>query len=247
MCGRFNILADAKLLMTEFEVLRERSRIASLVPHYNVSPSRRNLELADATAKMLTSILIVRAVGGQRELHTAIWPLIPLWSKGFIPKHSTANARCETLDVLTSYRSAWRKKQRCLIPATGFYEWQVLGDSMHKQPWRIYHCDQNLMGFAGIWERYCGRDGSEVLSCSIITTEANALMARIHNTKCRMPVIVDPDNQEQWLNGNDEDARALMATYVDGALEVHQVSKMLNNPLFDAPQCVEPTSAPIRY
>ncbi len=246
MCGRFNILADADSLMAAFDVVHDHAQIVSFEPQYNLSPSRHNLELADVSVKALPRVPIVRQNGRYRTLSMAIWPLIPPWSKGVIPKYSTANARCETLTERASYREAWRKKRRCLIPATGFYEWQVVGECKYKQPWHIYHSEQDVMGFAGLWEAHFDRDGNEVVSCAIVTAEANSLMATIHNTNRRMPVIVDPDNRERWLCGDNEDAQTLLSAYPDGALAAHRISKRVNNPLFNHPQCIEPTDTPTR-
>ena len=239
MCGRFNILTDVDTLLTAFEILENQSEVSTFEPRYNISPSPKNKPI-DAFSDVLTRIPIVRLdQHGGRVLRSAIWPLVPVWSQGVIPKYSTANARSETMTSAASYRAAWRNGRRCLIPATGFYEWQVIGNGRPKQPWHIWHKSQTIMSLAGLWENGYTDDGEVYESCTIVTTEANELMAKIHNTSKRMPVIVDPDDRDTWLSKDHDSANHLVRTYDDGHLEADPISTRINNPQYSDPDCVE--------
>ncbi|MDE0310178.1 MAG: SOS response-associated peptidase [Acidiferrobacterales bacterium] len=244
MCGRFNILSDVDSLLTAFEILHDRSELSAYEPRYNISPSPRN-KLIDLAGDFLTTIPFVRLDEvGERVLRSAIWPFVPIWSRGTIPKYSTANARSETMTTAASYRAAWKNSRRCLIPATGFYEWQVVGTGRPKQPWHIQHADQAVMSFAGLWEQGYTDDGEAYESCAIVTTQANELMAEIHNTNQRMPVIVDPDDRDAWLSDDHDAAIRLARTYDDGRLRAYPISARVNNPRYSAPDCVERLELP---
>ncbi len=240
MCGRFNIMTDAESLMTAFGVIRENSRISFFEPQFNIAPSRQNAAIGAESERFINRIPIVRIEDSSRTLKFAIWPLIPVWAQAVVPKYSTANARSETLASLASYRNAWNRKQRCLIPATGFYEWQSVSGSPRKQPWHIWHSERSLIAFAGLWESSRGVDGERVESCTIVTTGANRLMSEIHNTRRRMPVIIDPQLFDQWLEGDCSEAEALMCRYPDDKLNAVPVSTKVNNPTFNSRECVAP-------
>ena len=240
MCGRFNITTDADALLSAFEVLEEHSQISSFVPNYNISPSPREKEISEENLGALTFIPIVRKQGGQRTFEMAIWPLVPKWSAGKIPKFSTANARFETVDQLASFRTAWKYSQRCLIPATGFYEWQIVEGEKRKQPWHISHQSQAVMSFAGLWERSFTKEGNSILSCSIITTQANQMMSEIHNSNQRMPVIVDPELRDVWLEEVPQQVKSFAEPYPDGLLGAYPISSRVNIPTVNSPQCIKP-------
>ncbi len=240
MCGRFNILTDADALMTTFEILSENCQLEPFEKRYNISPTAKNTAVGEAKDDRLITIPIVRRSSeGQRLLQSAIWPLVPVWANSEVPKYSTANARSESMTSKPSFRNAWRKSQRCLIPATGFYEWQSVAGQRHKQPWHIYHREQPVMGFAGLWERGWNSDGEAFESCSIVTTKANQLMSEIHNTNFRMPVIVDPDEWDEWLGLGDDTALQMARTYPEGRLTADPISMRINNPHYNQPDCLE--------
>ena len=239
MCGRFNILTDVDSLLTAFEILDTQADVAAFEPRYNISPSPKNKSIR-ISSDLMTKIPIIRLGGDRsRRLVDAIWPLVPVWSGGTIPKYSTANARSETMMTAPSYRNAWRHGRRCLIPATGFYEWQIVSSGVPKQPWHIRHKEQEIMSFAGLWESGRTDDGEEFESCTIVTTEANQLMADIHNSNKRMPVIVDPDDRQTWLSDDNESASQLVRSYQDGLLEAEPISTRINNPRYSNPDCLE--------
>jgi len=131
------------------------------------------------------------------------WGLIPFWAKDETIKKYTLNAKIETLHEKPSFRGA--VKNRCLIIADGFYEWQWLDTKgRNKQRYLIKLNNDELFAFAGIWSEWINKEKGEIInSYSIITTQANELMSKIHNTKKRMPVILSKNNEKDWLQGHD--------------------------------------------
>ncbi len=241
MCGRFNILTDVETLMSTFEILRDDITFEEYTPQYNISPSPRNTPINTENFENLSYIpIIVSSQSGRRAMQSALWPLVPSWAGDTVPKYSTANARSETMAELASFRNSWRRSQRCLIPASGFYEWQKLPEQQHKQPWHIHHKDQRLMSFAGLWETGKSMEGQPFVSCAIITTQANQLMSEIHNTNQRMPVIIEPEDRDIWLTGTASEAVSLATTYRDGSLTANPISTKINNPRYTKSDCIEP-------
>jgi putative SOS response-associated peptidase YedK len=139
-----------------------------------------------------------------------------------------------------SFRSAF-KQRRCLIPASGFYEWQKQGTG-HKQPFYICPRDGGLFSFAGLWEHWHDPEGEEVESCTILTTTANELMQLIHD---RMPVILDPSSEEQWLDpqSRPDSLGALLVPFTADQMEAFPVSPWVSNPKHEGPRCIEPAVA----
>lgn len=225
--------------MAAFDILRENCHAQSIESRYNIAPTPKNTLVDESSLDQLTRVPIVRDLDGRRTMSLAIWPLIPYWAEARVSKYSTANARSETIAKLPSFRGAWHRGQRCLIPATGFYEWQIIEDAAHKQPWHIHHTRDFVMGFAGLWDRAKDARGNWFDSCTIVTTEANELMSEIHNSKHRMPVIIDPEHYERWLAADADDAISLTATYPQEWLMAYPVSTRINNPKFDSSECVD--------
>ncbi len=152
------------------------------------------------------------------------WGLLPFWARTSRLNYATINAKAETVDRKPAYRAAWQKR-RCLIPASGYYEWQPTADG--KQPWYIRPADGGLLALAGLWERWEGRGpeaGRVIESCSIITTEANTLCAPIHH---RMPVMIFPEDYARWLA---EPAADLLRACADERLQAYPVSRRVNSP-----------------
>ena len=176
MCGRFTSLLSPELFATIYEIFAP----PEATHRYNIAPSQ--------------PVLIVRQnVTGQRELATVKWGLIPSRAKDPSIGHSLINARGETVAEKPSFRSAF-KHRRCIIPASGFYEWVAVGGA--KQPWYIKGYEDRPLSLAGLWEHWLSPGGNMVETCSIITTTANELMAPIHD---RMPVILSPEAISSWL------------------------------------------------
>ena len=163
------------------------------------------------------------------------WGLIPSWVKDDIQAKDlamkTLNAKCETVFDLPSFRVS--KYQRCLIFVSGFFEWEHIGKVT--KPWFIYA--RHPLALGGVWTDWTNKETAEVIrTCSIITTPANDLMARIHNTKKRMPLIVERQNWDQWLDRQAERPalEALMQPLPDGELLAHPISKLITSRTADS-------------
>ena len=159
------------------------------------------------------------------EIQGFKWGLIPFWSKEGKQKYNTANAMVETVLEKPSWREPIRKR-RCLVPATGFFEWRHLGKE--KYPYRIFHPEDSIFSFAGIWDTWVNKDTGEMInSYSILTMPANSFMERIHNTKKRMPVILDKTLEKYWLDVNSpiKDVLAQVAGSGSQLLAAHTIRK----------------------
>jgi putative SOS response-associated peptidase YedK len=220
MCGRFALFAPGEQLAEQFGVELNHE----LEPRYNIAPTH-----AGAAIRLAAST-------GERELTYFRWGLIPSWAKDPKIGSRMINARSETAAEKPSFRAAF-KRRRCLIPASGFYEWQRLED--RKQPTFIHASDDSLLGLAGLWEIWQANDGSVVETCTILTTQPNEMMASIHN---RMPVIIEAEDYSMWLDPGPQpqDALHLMRPYPAKGMEAYPVSTAVNNPRNDAAVCVEP-------
>jgi putative SOS response-associated peptidase YedK len=171
------------------------------------------------------------------ELTFYKWGLIPSWSKDPLIGSKMINARSESAAEKPSFRSAF-KRRRCIIPTDGFYEWRQKDGE--KTPMFIHMKDQEVFGFAGLWEVWHSPDGGEIRTCSILTTEANDFMQTIHN---RMPVILHKEDYNLWLSPDEEPTpvlQALMKPYSGDELTAYAVSKMVNKPSNDTPDLIQP-------
>ncbi len=238
MCGRYNITVDPKGLMDVLQILDQYIRIDPFEPRYNIAPSEPPLPEASTrkAERRLTRVPIVRVDDGHLAADAVIWPLVPVWSNGEVPKYSTANARAETMHEKNSFRHAWQQGQRCLVVASGFYEWQDDGGKS-KQPWCIEPANDEFFTFGGLWEESNG-----VLSCTIVTMPANPLMREIHNAgknKHRMPLILDGDVRANWLNGDEAAARSVIKEYPADEMDAYKISTMVNNPGADSSKVIE--------
>lgn len=221
MCGRYNLITDAASLIDFFEIENALFEGYVLQPRYNIAPAQ--------------TVPIVRDSGSGRELVPARWGLVPHWSAEAKSKYSTINARAETVAAKPAYRDAFRRR-RCLIPATGFYEWKPLADG--KTPYHIRLPDGELFAFAGLWDRW-DKEGPGFDSCSIIVTDANETMRSLHD---RMPVILNRAQYNTWLNtGHFSQAQlqAMLQPYA-GVMETYALNRYVNSPRHDDPQCIAP-------
>ncbi len=177
--------------------------------------------------------VVRRGADGLPALAALRWGLIPFWAKGVAPKYSTINATIERILDAPSYRGPWRRAQRCIVPALGFYEWQVIeaaGGKPAKQPWYIEIGDQAIFGMAGVWDASTAEDGTVVESCTLITLPANRMMAVIHNTRQRMPAILEASQHAAWLQGDADQAFACLTPYADELMIARPVSNRVNSP-----------------
>jgi len=150
----------------------------------------------------------------------AVWGLIPPWAKNIDIQNHTCNARAETIYQKPSFKHA-AKSNHCLVLVDGFYEWQEFKGK--KYPYYIYKKDEEPFSLAGLWEPWTNPDTGEIIKTfTIITCEANELLAKIHNTKKRMPVILTSQNEKKWLEGKAE-----LESYKGHDLKAHTVSKLI--------------------
>ncbi len=136
-----------------------------------------------------------------------------------------------------AFRSAF-KRRHCLLPVDGFYEWKKLPDGKKKTPMHVRMKSREPFAFAGLWESWSSPDGSELRSCTIITTYPNKLMSSMHD---RMPVILARDNYHAWLDDRErpvEELNAMLVPYAE--MEAGPVSAFVNSPKNDGPGCVAP-------
>ena len=160
------------------------------------------------------------------------WGLIPSWTKNAVQadsiRRSTYNARSESIDEKPSFRRSFEKK-RCWVLAKGFFEWQHIGKQ--KYPWYIQKFNEDIFAFAGIYDQWMSPENEEKRSTfSIVTTRANALMEKIHNTKKRMPVILNPAVEAMWLNENTspENLKKLLEPFDDKILKAYTIRRSLS-------------------
>jgi putative SOS response-associated peptidase YedK len=179
---------------------------------------------------------------GEPQFTTVRWGLVPFFARGEPPKYSTINARIETFETAASYRGPWRRGQRCLQLASGFYEWHV-DEYGRKAPYLITVADQELFAFAGLWDRSVNANGTAMESCVHITMPANALMSDIHNSgnnPHRMPAIMGLADRDAWLQGSLEEARAVLKPYPADLMDAYEVSTRVNSVKNNDPSLIDP-------
>ncbi len=216
MCGRFNMLATPEQLMQAFNL----DQLPGYKISYNFAPGQKILGIVQPEDNSLSAV-------------SFDWGLVPSWARDSKIGHSLINARAESLGEKPSFKAAYHKR-RCLIPATGFYEWQKTGQG--KQAYHICREDRRLFAFAGLWEHW-EHDGKALYSCTIITAAANALMQPIHD---RMPVIIDAGQYRYWLDRHQAlpNLNRLLAQSSYAGMQLHPVSDRVNNPRHDDKQCL---------
>jgi len=221
MCGRFTLIADTE----EFAATLGLQQIDFAPgPRYNIAPTQEVSTVLNDRR---------RAVVGTR------WGLIPSWAQDPAIGARMINARAETLAEKPSFKRPLAK-QRCLVLADGFYEWQPVPGRRAKTPHYIRLKTQQPFGFAGLWDLWHDPDGEPLRTCTIITTKANELLKSIHP---RMPVICPPDRLEQWLQGEPQDPASLLPLlqpYPPDEMEAYAVTPRVNKVSMDDPSCVAP-------
>ena len=233
MCGRFGLMATWQEMAAMYSLIGPpHDSMPAMVPRYNIAPTQ--------------PVLAMRESGrGNREATFFRWGLVPSWARDIEIGARTINARAETVAEKPSFRAAFRRR-RCLIPVSGFYEWQAradgLGENRPKQPFWIAMADGAPFSFAGLWEIWQSPDGDELQTCTIVTTVACESLRPVHH---RMPVIVAPQDHDSWLtvspDGDEADTRAaaaLMRPYPDGALVATPVGRLANNVRNDGPDLI---------
>ncbi|RMD81738.1 MAG: SOS response-associated peptidase [Candidatus Dadabacteria bacterium] len=208
MCGRFMLTAPPEDVAREFEV----EVPPSYRPRTNIRPTEE--------------VLVIRRQSGAPNRTAALlrWGLIPHWAKDPAIAAKLINARAETAAEKPSFRDSFRRR-RCLLPATGFYEWQDTG-GRRKQPYLIRRHDGRLFALAGLWDRWFDPEGTRVETCTILTTEPNDVVRPIHN---RMPVIIAPQHYDLWLDpsaSHAEKLQALLAPFAESELLAEAIDEV---------------------
>ncbi len=221
MCGRLVITSSAKQQLAAVSASRADP---SPGPRYNLAPTQAVPAVLDCEPDAVRWIR---------------WGLIPAWAKDASISGKLFNARAETVAEKPAFRGPFRR-QRCLVLADGFYEWAAVPGQTRKKPYFIALKDGAPFTFAGLWDRW--RDpagGGEVISCTLLTTEPNALIRTIHS---RMPVILPPAARAVWLDHEApiEVVARCLAAYPAEAMALRAVSTRVNRAGYDDPSCLEP-------
>lgn len=222
MCGRFTSRTEPGAIAAYFDV--DEVLVEDRGERFNVAPT-------DQVYGVIQS-----ATTGERRLGELRWGLVPFWADDVAIGSRMINARAETLLEKPAFRRPLAKK-RCIVPADGFYEWQ----KPTKQPWHITRKDGDLLAFAGLWESWRptkGSDEGKVVSCTIVTTEANETIAAIHT---RMPVVLPPDEWAEWLDPTNDDVDALVSLLVPAPAELFELTPVgtrVNDVRNDGPDLV---------
>lgn len=226
MCGRYTLATFQDQLVEAFDL----PPAPVIESRYNIAPTQ--------------SAPVVRLDGDsrRRQLDALRWGLIPHWAKDPSIGSRMINARSESVETEPAFRSALRR-QRCLVPSTGFYEWKrVEGGTASrpkKQPYYIKRRDERVFAFAGLWDRWRDSEGETVESFAILTTAPNDCLRSLHD---RMPVIVDPGDYGLWLDPAVQDGaplRRLFQPFPGDELVAYAVGTQVNNPAHDDPSCMD--------
>nr|WP_264210064.1 SOS response-associated peptidase [Leisingera thetidis] len=189
------------------------------VPNYNVCPA--------------TAVHAVQAGGTGRQLSAMRWGFLPHWYKSKTAGPLLINARAETIAEKPAFAKACRDR-RCLIPASGFYEWTKAEDGA-RLPWYIRRSDGAPLAFAAVWQSWGSAD--PVKTCAIVTTAANQGLSAIHH---RMPLILEPEDWGKWLGEDGHGAARLMQPGAEGLLDFHRVDPAVNSNRAEGPELIEP-------
>ncbi len=220
MCGRYSLVASIAELEDRFGF---DGADAAYSPSYNVAPTQ--------------GVLTVVAESDARRAVRMRWGLIPSWAKDVSIGSRMINTRAETVAEKPSFRTALRRR-RCLVLADGFYEWRRI--STGKRPMRVTMASGEPFAFAGLWDTWQDPQDETVISCTIITTEANDLLRPIHE---RMPVILQRDQEDLWLDHDvpePEVLREVLIPYNPDTMNAYEISTLVNSAANDGPEVIEP-------
>jgi putative SOS response-associated peptidase YedK len=225
MCGRFTTTFEFSDIRVRWNLDRDLPRYA---PRFNIAPEQVSPTIP----------VIVRSEGGNkcRLMH---WGLIPYWAKDPSIGNRMINARAETLTDKPAFKHLVGER-RCIIPADGFYEWRKEGK--RKVPMWVHLKNREPFGLAGLWDVWRKLDGTPVESFTIITTEPNELVRPVHD---RMPVILRPEDEEQWLDVSRTSfakARSFLKPLPAEMMDAHDVSTIVNSAKYDGPECIQPVA-----
>jgi putative SOS response-associated peptidase YedK len=228
MCGRaYETYTDEELAIRYLNKKRVRLPGGKMTPNYNMCPTQTS------------PIVLIR--DGKLVFDRFRWGLVPFWAKDIkaADKYSLINAKSEEITEKRSYKSAFEKR-RCIVPLSGFYEW-LRHERGPKRPFAIYLKKQKIMSVAGIWEHWQSKETKEkVDSFSILTTAANGFMDWIHT---RMPVILPPDKEQEWLdpeNHNVEALKKLLKPCPSSWLMAYEIAPTINSPKNNRKEVLDP-------
>lgn len=219
MCGRFTLIDLSQFTNLFPWILPPDSEPP---PRYNIAPSQAIAVVPNAP---------------EHKIDYFLWGLIPSWAKDPAIGNRMINARAETLAEKPAFRTALRRR-RCLIPASGFYEWQKTPDGRGKRPFYLTLKSQEPFAFAGLWDTWHDPGGAEINSCTIITVPPNKLLASIHD---RMPAMLLPEACEKWVDPAEHPPQVLqelLKSYPADQMAARPVSRLVNNPKAESPQCL---------
>ena len=221
MCGRITLATPAEDIAEYFQL----TDWLPLEPRYNIAPTQ--------------AVAVIRhnPMQNHRELAMLRWGLIPKWAEDLSIGSRLINARSETVSQKPAFHEAF-KQRRCLVIADGFYEWKR---SPGKQAYWIHVKDSKLFAMAGLWERKDVANAEPIESFTVLTTEANELLAPLHD---RMPVILEPEDYDVWLDPHTkpEGLKALLKSYPAAAMTMTPVSSRVNDPKNEGAECLEPAA-----
>ncbi len=221
MCGRFTLTVDPAQVQDTFSSYTFPEKFA---PRFNIAPTQPVLAIPNDD-KFAADFFI--------------WGLIPMWAKDPSIGNRLINARAETLAEKPAFRGSLKYK-RCLILADGFYEWKTVEGRKSKTPYFIHMKDRQPFAFAGLWDSWNSPEGSQLKTCTIITTEPNELMSLLHN---RMPVILHPRDYAKWLDPSPQtpdQLTPLLKPFPANAMDAYPVTPLVNKPANDIPELVVP-------
>lgn len=228
MCGRFTSTTPPADLAAYFGV--DEVVATDLGARYNVAPTDEVYAVA-------------RSSKGPTRLGTFRWGLVPFWARDASVGSRMINARAETLREKPAFRRPL-ERYRCIVPADGFYEWEAIEGARTKQPWYIRRADGDVLAFAGLWSTWradgAGGDGERLVSCTIVTTAANAALRPVHD---RMPVVLPPSAWAEWLDPANDDLDHLVSLLVPAPpelFELRRVNAAVSNVRNDGPHLLDP-------
>jgi len=230
MCGRYVLAKDYEELKARFGLTQSDF---TMKPRYNIAPQQENPVIVRGLSDREPTIN-----GGAPRLEIMQWGLVPHWAKDPKIGYKMINARAESVAEKPSFREPF-KKQRCLVPATGFYEWPLdPKNPKRKVPLFVHLKTDDLFAFAGIWSLW-GEGENLKKTYSLITTEPNPMLAKYHD---RMPVILSRAEEEKWLDPTSDigELQKLLDPYPADQMEAYEVSTLVNKPVNDSPENIKP-------
>ena len=221
MCDRY-VLPDQAAAEREFLPAKAWWKFA---PKFNVAPRQY--------------VPAVRVHDGQTEGMMMRWGLIPSWAEGRPLHEATACADMARVERSNVYRMPWLSGQRCILPVSGFYAWQLTREN-YRQPYFVRLANRTVFGLAAVWDRSVGEDDDVIEGCTVIRVPANDLLADIAVSDARMPAILRRRDYDTWLRGTPAQAKAALLPYHSAWMQVHAVSPRINSTELDDAGLIQP-------